>query len=280
MDPYPLRRNRLRELLDQGRPSLGTHVLSAWPTVTELVGQTRQWDYVEFVAEYAPWTMHDLDNLGRAIELFPDFTGMIKIEQDTRGHLAMRAIGSGLQNVLFADVRTAQDARQCVRAVRAEHPGHGGLHGAGMRRDVRTLAHVGSAEWTTALAECVVVLMIEKREAVENLDAILSVPGVDMIQFGPADYALSMGWSRGQAADAIREAEHAVIQAARRHGIQPRAEIADAREAGRYLELGVRHFCVGHDVGILHNWWTDQGGQMRSLLADVPADRAAAARPG
>jgi hypothetical protein len=35
---HPLRRNRLRELLDSGRPSLGTHLLSTWPTVTELVG--------------------------------------------------------------------------------------------------------------------------------------------------------------------------------------------------------------------------------------------------
>src|ERR1700736_5733756 len=110
-----LRRNRLRELLQAGKPSVGTHILSAWPTITELVGQTGTWDYIEFVAEYTPWTMHDLDNLGRAIELFPDFTGMIKIEQDTRGHLAMRAIGAGIQNVLFADVRTPAEALQCAR---------------------------------------------------------------------------------------------------------------------------------------------------------------------
>src|SRR5437763_16397755 len=116
-----LRRNRLRELLREGKPSLGTHVLSVWPTITELVGQTGTWDYVEFVAEYAPWTLHDLDNLARAAELFPDFSAMIKIEQDLRGHLAMRAVGSGIQNVLFADVRTADDARACVRAVRHEH---------------------------------------------------------------------------------------------------------------------------------------------------------------
>jgi len=64
VDLYPLRKNRLRELLDQGLPSLGTHLMSTWPTITELVGQTGQFDYVEFVAEYAPWTMHDLDNLG------------------------------------------------------------------------------------------------------------------------------------------------------------------------------------------------------------------------
>jgi 2-keto-3-deoxy-L-rhamnonate aldolase RhmA len=267
MEPYPLRRNRLRELLDSGLPSLGTHVLSTWPTITELVGQTRHFDYVEFVAEYAPWTMHDLDNLGRAIELFPDFAGMVKIEQDTRGHLAMRAIGSGIQNVLFADVRTAQDARQCVRSVRAEHPDYRGLHGAGMRRDVRTLHHVGSPEWTGALAGSVVALMIEKREAVDNLDEILSVEGVDMIQFGPADYAMSMGWSRSTAAEAIRETERHVIERAVKHGVQPRAEIASARDAEPYLELGVRHFCVGHDVGILHRWWSEQGSLMQQALA-------------
>ena len=139
-----MRNNRLRELLDQGKPSLGTHLLSAWPTVTELVGQTGLWDYIEFVAEYTPWTLHDLDNLGRAIELFPNFTGMIKIEQDTRGHLAMRSIGAGIQNLLFADVRTPEEARQCVRSVRAEHPAQGGLHGVGMRRDVRTVLQGGS----------------------------------------------------------------------------------------------------------------------------------------
>ena len=127
------------ELLNDGKPSLGTHLLSQWPTVTEIVGQTGLWDYIEFVAEYTPYTLHDLDNLGRAIELFPDFSGMIKVEQDTRGHLAMRAVGAGIQNLLFADVRTPAEALQCIRGVRAEHPAHGGLHGVGMRRDVRTV---------------------------------------------------------------------------------------------------------------------------------------------
>jgi 2-keto-3-deoxy-L-rhamnonate aldolase RhmA len=268
-DPRGLRRNRLRQLIRAGLPSIGTHVLSSWPTITELVGQSMMFDYVEFVAEYAPWTMHDLDNLGRAIELFPDFTGMIKIEQHTRGHLAMRAIGSGIQNLLFADIRTADDVRDCVRAVRADHPNYRGMHGAGMRRDVRTVLHVGSAEWARALGESVVVLMIEKKEAVENLDAVLSVEGVDMVQFGPADYAMSTGLSRERDADAIREAEQFVIASALDSGIQPRAEIADARGAEWYLELGVRHFCVGTDVGILYGWWREQGGLMRKMLANL-----------
>jgi 2-keto-3-deoxy-L-rhamnonate aldolase RhmA len=266
-----MRRNRLRELLTAGQPSLGTHLLSSWPTITEIVGQTGLWDYIEFVAEYSPWTMHDLDNLGRAIELFPDFTGMIKVEQDTRGHLAMRAIGAGIQNILFADVRTPTDALQCVRSVRAEHPEHGGLHGVGMRRDVRTVLHGGSEDFIQALADAVIVLMIEKKEAVENLEAILDVKGVDMVQFGPSDYAMSIGVPRQPEHPRVLEAERYVVETAHRRGIPARAEIRDARGAQRHLEMGVRHFCVGWDVRVLHDWFTSQGQAMRGLLSGEAA---------
>ncbi len=262
-----MRNNRLRELLNQGKPSLGTHLLSAWPTITELVGQTGQWDYIEFVAEYTPWTLHDLDNLGRAIELFPDFTGMIKIEQDTRGHLAMRSIGAGIQNLLFADVRTPEEARQCVRSVRAEHPAQGGLHGVGMRRDVRTVLQGGSEDFVQALADSVIVLMIEKKEAVENFEAILDVPGIDMVQFGPSDYSMSIGIPGQGSHDKVREAEKYVIETAHKRGIPARAEIRDADGAGRFLEMGVQHFCVGWDVRVLHDWFTEQGKAMHDLLA-------------
>src|SRR5436305_7498040 len=223
-----MRNNRLRELLNQGKPSIGTHLLSAWPTITEIVGQPGLWDYIEFVAEYTPYTLHDLDNLGRAIELFPDFTGMIKVEHDTSGHLGMRAVGAGIQNLLFADVRSPAEALQCVRAIRAEHPEHGGLHGVGMRRDVRTVLEGGSPEFVQALADSVICLMIEKKQAVEDLEAILDVPGIDMVQFGPSDYSMSIGMPRGHGSDQVREAERYTIETAHKRGIPARAEIRDA----------------------------------------------------
>jgi 4-hydroxy-2-oxoheptanedioate aldolase len=260
-----MRRNRLRELLRAGEPSLATHVMSTWPTIVELVGQTGHWDYVEFVAEYAPWTLHDLDNIGRAVELFPDFSAMVKIDQHMRGHLAMRAIGSGIQNVLFADVRTADDARACVRAVRPEHPDFGGRLGVGMRRDSRTLAHVGDQDWIEALRDTVVAVMIEKKQAVEDLESILAVDGIDMVQFGPADYAVSLGVERAH--PGVAEAEQHLIESAQRRGVAVRAEPPSAAAAKRYLDMGVRHFCVNHDLGILHEWFTTEGARLRELLA-------------
>ena len=46
-----MRHNRLRALLTSGEPSIGTHLLSSWPTLVELIGDAGNYDYVEFTAE-------------------------------------------------------------------------------------------------------------------------------------------------------------------------------------------------------------------------------------
>lgn len=264
-----MRPNRLRELLNARQPSLGTHLHISWPSVTELVGHTGHYDYVEFVAEYAPYDLYTLENIGRAISCFPHLSGMMKIEQQPRTYLTVRAIGSGIQNLLFADVRTVADVEECVRSVRAETPEQGGIHGVGSRRDVSFVIEGGSPAFVQALADAVVTLMIEKKQAVENLDALLSVKGVDMVQFGPADYSMSLGipgqWSNPR----IREAEEYVIKTALKHGIQPRAEIDHPSAAERYLNLGVRHFCIGTDMSILYDWFKENGKAMREILASA-----------
>ena len=75
-----MRHNKLRELLRADRPTIGTHVHSSWPSVTEIVGHTGMFDYVEFVSEYAPFDLHGLDNICRAAELH-GLSSMIKVDQ-------------------------------------------------------------------------------------------------------------------------------------------------------------------------------------------------------
>ena len=260
-----MRHNRLRELLDAGKPTLGTHLLSSWPTLVELVGAAGNYDYVEFTAEYAPFHMHDLDNLGRALEL-KNLAGMIKIEQTQWTHQAMRAIGSGFQSVLFADVRTVADAHACVAAVRAETPNSGGRLGVGMRRDVGTVLEGGSPAYVAALDDVVIAIMVEKRECVEDLDAILSVKGIDMVQFGGSDYSMSIGLTGQRNHPDVRKAELKTIETALAKGLHPRVELGDIELAAPYLEMGVKHFCIGWDVRILYDWWRANGKGMQAML--------------
>ena len=260
-----MRENKLRKLLNSGEPTLGTRVQSSWPSVVEAVGHTGMFDYVEFLAEYAPFDLHGLDNFCRAAELY-NMSSMIKVDQEPRGFLAQRGIGAGFQSVLFADCRSVEDVRECVAIVRPETPEDGGTHGVGMRR-FTYMGYGGSPAYVDALREIVVVIMIEKKSAVDQLDEILSVEGVDMIQWGPADYAMSTGRAGQQGQPEIKAVERKVFETAIKHGVPPRAEITSVDQAKYFLDLGVRHFNLGVDLGILFNWWKTNGEALRKSFS-------------
>ncbi len=273
-----MRRNQLRECLNAGKPTVGTHILSVWPTLVELIGHSKQYDYVEFTAEYAPFDMHDLDNLGRAFEV-AGVGGMIKIEQTQYTHQAMRAIGAGFQSVLFADIRSVDDAKAAVDAVRAETTmaagarGRGRL-GVGMRRDVGMVREGGQPAYVDALNDVVIAIMVEKKSCVDDLENILSVPGLDMVQFGGSDFSMSIGKPAQHNDPEVVAAEKKTIEMALKKGLHPRVELRDPSQAEKYLKMGVKHFCIGWDVRILADWWDTKGAEMRGMLGGAKTEAA------
>ena len=259
-----MRPNKFRELLKADKPTIATHIHTTWPSIVEAIGHTGLYDYVEFVGEYGPFDLHDLDNLCRAAEIY-DLGTMIKVDQEPRGFIASRAIGSGFQSVLFSDCRSAEDVRECVNIVRPETPEDGGTFGVATRR-FTYMGYGGSQEYVQALRDIVVVLMIEKKGAVENLEEILSIQGVDMIQWGGSDYSMSVGQAGQRGSAEMKAVEKQVIETALKMGVPPRAEINSADQAKAYLDMGVRHFCIGTDVNILFDWWKSHGDNLRKAV--------------
>lgn len=261
-----MKRNVLRELLNQGKPTLGTHVLIPWPGMAEVIGLSGAFDYIEYVGEYSTFTTEQLENFGRAIDLFPGMSSMMKVEEQTRGFIATRAIDAGLQNVLFTDCRSAAEVRECVRLVRPETPEAGGTHGAGMRRNVGYVSYAGSEAWVKAMNDVVIAVMIEKKGAMDNLEEILEVQGVDMVQFGPTDYSISIGKpGQGRSAE-VQKVHEKMIQLALKKGVHPRVEIAGFEQAKPFADMGVRHFCIGWDLTVIFAWCLKQGKGMKELL--------------
>jgi 2-keto-3-deoxy-L-rhamnonate aldolase RhmA len=261
-----MNKNRLRELLKQGKPTLGTHVISTWPGIIEVIGQTGAFDYIEYVGEYSSFSLEQMDNFGRAIELFPSMSGMMKVEEQTRGFIAARAIDSGIQNVLFTDCRSADDVRECIRYVRPETPQSRGVHGYGMRRSTGYGYGSQVADWTRAMDEVVVAIMIEKKGAIENLEEILSVKGVDMVQFGPVDYSISIGMPGQVQSKEVQDAHKYMIEAALKKSVAPRVEIGSFEQAKPYVDMGVRHFCIGWDTSVIAAWCKQQADGMATFL--------------
>ena len=118
--------------------------------------------------------------------------------------------------------------------------------------------------------DVVIVVMIEKKGAMENLEEILSIKGVDMVQFGPSDYSISIGKPGQVMSPETQNAEAEMIKMALKKGIVPRAEAYSLEEAKKYIAMGVRHFCVGTDLGTVGDWCKQQAkGGIASLLVSL-----------
>src|SRR2546428_6622547 len=161
-----MRPNKLRELLKANKPTLSTHIHTTWPSVVEAIGHTGLYDYVEFVGEYGPFDLHDLDNLARAADIY-NMSMQLKVDQEPRGFLASRAIGSGFHSILFADCRSAADVAECVRIVRPETPEDGGTYGVATRR-FTYMGYGGTQADVQALREIVGTIIIAKRGTVDS----------------------------------------------------------------------------------------------------------------
>ena len=262
-----MRPNVLREKLNAGEPTVSTHIHSTWPSVVEALGHTGLYDYVEFVAEYGSFDLHDLDNLCRAAELY-NMGAMIKVDQSHQAFLAQRGIGAGFGSVLFTDCRSADDVRKCITISRPDTPEDKGLYGVATRRH-SYMGYGGSPEYVQALRDIVVAVMIERKGAVEELEEVLSIPGLDMVQWGGYDFSVSIGRAGERNHPEVVVARNKVFKTAIEMGIPPRAEIETVDEAKEFLDMGVRHFSIGTDIDILYGWWRENGDKLWKAITDA-----------
>jgi 4-hydroxy-2-oxoheptanedioate aldolase len=157
--------------------------------------------------------------------------------------------------------------------VKPEVPGSIGTHG----NDAGRAAIGGVPELIKRYEDSVVVLMIEKKGAVEDLEAILRVPGVDMVQFGPSDYSMSLGLAGQRNHPSVVEAYEYTIKTAIKMGVRPRAEITMPADAEYYMNLGVKDFNLSTDTAILAAFYRDQGSALRKMVTESAREVAVSA---
>lgn len=264
-----MNKNRLRELLRADKPSLGTRISAQWPMIAELVGSTGNFDYIEYVAEYSPFDQYDLENIPRACEL-TNMGSMLKVDFQNRKYVAQKAIASGFQAILFTDHKTPEEVRDSLIAVKADEPSSGGRFGYPNRRFIGCQPYLSQLDHVKRVNEVVICFMIEKKEAMDNIEEICSIPGVDMVQFGPSDYSMSMGKNKSAIEEECKAAERKMIEVALQHNVQPRCEIyGDPDQVNYYLELGVKHICFGDEMKIYNSFLVNEGKYMREALANI-----------
>ncbi len=260
-------RNRLRQLLRDGKPTIGTHYSCTWPDLVEIIGNSQQFDYAEFTGQYGPYNIPDLEHLARACEL-TGMDAMIKIDQEPRVFIASRAIQAGFTAMLFADCRTADDVRKCVQSVKLIPQGgiNGVQYGRVMGYGVVRGQPVTLKDYVDFVGDVVIAIMIETDTLVDDIEEALSVPGIDMIQFGPSDFSVSIGRpGEGYKNAQITEAMERSYKVATKRGIRIRAECG-VEDMQKWIDVGCRDFCIGSDTYTMTSWAQNSGRAIRETL--------------
>ena len=260
----PVPENRIRTLLNANRPTVATRLFNVNPSSVEAAACSGSFDYVEFLAEYAPHSLMELENFVRAAELHHIGT-LIKIDLQNRHYVAQKAAAAGFQGILYADHKTPEEVEESIYYLSPDCP-DGGRFGFPNGRWIGYNGHLPQQEHVQMTRNLVKAFMIEKAEAVDNIKAICSIPGVDMVQFGPSDYSMSRGWNAADHAQELKEIEEYVIRTALECGVAPRCECDTMDKVEYYRGLGVRHFCIGDELRNNMTYWNNVGGALKEIV--------------
>lgn len=239
-----LKPNQLKQKLDRRQPVFGLFASIPSPVAVEMIGEA-DFDFVIIDTEHVMVNPETLENMIRAADAV-GITPLVRVAEINAKEM-LRVLDAGAQGIVVPCVEHAGEMRRIVEACKYHPLGTRSLNGG---RPGAFGKHSLVDYMAMANRETVVVPMIESLVGVDNIDDILSVPGVDLVLEGAADLSRSCGipWQTG--AEPVQQALQHVQQACAHAGVPycaiPRAE----GDYETWHQRGVRAFVLGDERGI------------------------------
>ena len=245
-----LKKNKIKQRLINNEVVFGMLNSTPLPLLVEMIGYAG-YDFVILDQEHLLRDATELEHAIRAAEC-ADVTPFVRVPGSIP-HLIQQALDAGAQGIVVPRVENAQQAQLASKACRYAPQGARGISGG---RNTG-FGQLPLAEYArTANQEVMLILMIESEAGVENLDEILSVPGVDMILEGAMDLAFSMGHETQaqppQVEDPkVQQAIATIADKCRNHQIPFCAIPRTDGQLTHWHKQKVNAFVAGEDRGIL-----------------------------
>ena len=183
-----MRVNTTKNKLSEGFPVFGPIINEYSPVTVEIFGALG-YDFVMIDCEHGSMSVDQVENMVRASESF-GITPIARIP-DHNDATILRFLDRGVQGIIVPHINTRSQAEAVSRAARYYPKGHRGVGGG---RSHNYGVGLSRSESTRMLnSNLLVIPMIEEVEAVQNVDEIASVEGVDILHVAPGDLTQSMG---------------------------------------------------------------------------------------
>jgi len=230
--------------LAAGDMLLGTFVKTPSPIIVEVLALTGL-DCLCLDAEHAPFDRAAIDLCILAARAAGKDV-LVRVPSASPEHI-LNALDCGATGVLVPHVRSADEARAVAQACQY---GAGGRGYAGSSRAACYTTRAMAAHLAASAARSTVIAQIEDPEAIEAIDDIARVPGVDALFVGRVDLTVAYG-ADSQDDTHVVAAVEAVCESGRRHRRPVGMFLARAEDAPAWRAKGANLFLLGSDHGFL-----------------------------
>jgi 2-keto-3-deoxy-L-rhamnonate aldolase RhmA len=259
MDAPLVRPNRLKRLLAEGRTPIGVFIAELRQPSVIQVAANAGFDFVLIDNEHGVFSIESIADLCRAARML-DLTPIVRVPDHAYPWIA-QPLDAGAQGIMAPRIETPEQVAAVVRCMK--YPP------TGARGNAQSIGYLDfrsgpSAEVLARVnTETFLVVQVETRAAAENLEAILSVPGVDAALVGPNDLSIALGVPGATDGPEVRTVIERVIEVGRRLGVASAVHMRDLDAAVRWIGKGVRMVSTGPDTVLLGQAFASAAAKLR-----------------
>ena len=237
--------NRIKRAMREGRKACGVRLTFPSPEVVEMLAPAAL-DFVFLDCEHGVLDMPAIENVCRAADL-TDQTPIARVPDIGTGTIT-QFLDRGVRGIIGPHIETLADAKQLADCCRFGPDGQrsfGGGRGTNYQSGIEDMP-----AFLKACNESILVgAMLESAHAVENLDDILSVPGIDYLMFGPADFAQDLGYPGEPSHPEVMKVARAATARIHAAGKPMREDIMAFTGVRNLLADGARRFVAEQEAG-------------------------------
>lgn len=248
--------NATKAKLKAGEVVFGCFFRYPTSTLVEVMGY-QPWDFIVLDGEHGTLQPEDVENMVRAAEL-RRLTSLVRVTTN-QPYIILRYMDTGAQGAHIPWVNTAEEAERAVQSIKYYPRGIRGL--AGVR--AADYGQTGSfVEYTEAAnRETLVVVQVETRQAVENIEQIAAVDGIDVIFIGPTDLSHSYGVPGQPQHPDVQAAMNRIASVVTQSNAALGMMVGSAEAARQWRERGARYITTTFESLLIP--------AMRAYLKDV-----------
>lgn len=249
MSPTIIPSNRLKRILREGKSAIGTMVVEIrQPSIMQMVANAGL-DFVIIDNEHGTFNIETVCDLSRAARQI-GVTPVVRVPEWSYAHI-VQSLDAGAQAIMAPRVTEPQQVKEILQMMKYPPIGRRGSVVARGHTDLKSGSVVDTMR--DANEESMLVVQIETKQALERVDEIVSVEGVDIALVGPTDLSVALGIAGKMTDPLLVSSITSVIEACNRHKVYPAIHMNDLTLASHWATKGMRLVSFNSEVGMVTN---------------------------